>query len=101
MRRGAVALLEAGLRDTPPKCFARNAHYGYDGHMITESPESPVSSGNFKYQLRSVLDRVQHHGAHIPISRHREPAGIIVPMGWYERAAALMASHGGNGDSNG
>lgn len=53
------------------------------------SLEAAIPSGTFRHDMRSTLDRIQHHGARIPISRHKEPAAVIVPVDWYERAAAL------------
>ena len=85
-----------GSRDTPAKPLAWNAHHGYHGDMTIESP---IPAGELKLHMRPVLDRVQHHGAHIPVSRHGESVGMLIPMAWYEQAEALMSEHGPNGEN--
>jgi antitoxin (DNA-binding transcriptional repressor) of toxin-antitoxin stability system len=56
--------------------------------------ESSIQSKALRDDMRRVLDEVQHDGEHVTILRYSQPAGVIVPPGWHERAEALMAKYG-------
>ena len=77
-----------GRCDTLTEGLAPDVHNRYHGDMSEEIP-----SYRFRNDMHDVLNRVQHDGEHIPVTRYRQTSAFIVPPDWYERAAALMAEH--------
>ena len=48
-------------------------------------------SDEARRNLRVLLDVIAAHGEHVYILRYDKPAAVLVPVGWYEEAKALMA----------
>ena len=44
-----------------------------------------VRSDELRRNLRTLLDSVEHSGAHVTVLRYDKPAAVIVPVGWYEQ----------------
>ena len=44
--------------------------------------------------LGELVDRARLAGEPTLIMRNRKPGAVLVPVGWYEEAEALMSSHG-------
>lgn len=53
--------------------------------------DKQVRSDEARRNLRRLLDEVEARGARIMILRYDKPAAVLVPVDWYEDAAALMA----------
>lgn len=51
---------------------------------------SDQARGNF----RSLLNKVEHEGAHVTILRYKVPAAVLVPVKWHETATSALAALG-------
>ena len=49
--------------------------------------------------LGELVDRARLAGEPTLIMRYRKPGAVLVPLGWYEEAAALLDSAGNGPDS--
>jgi prevent-host-death family protein len=53
-----------------------------------------VQSDEARRNLRGLLNEVEHRGEHIVLLRYTTPSAVLVPVGWYERAAAALGPAG-------
>jgi prevent-host-death family protein len=45
-----------------------------------------VTPDGIRRGFRELLNLVEHDGAHLTVVRYGEPAAVIVPVEWYEKA---------------
>lgn len=49
-----------------------------------------VRSDEARRTFRTLLNEVEHQGAHVQVLRYDTPAAVLVPVPWYEAAQAAL-----------
>ena len=53
-----------------------------------------VQSDEARRNWRGLLNEVEHRGEHIILLRYTTPTAVLVPVGWYENALAILGPAG-------
>ncbi|MDH6110183.1 prevent-host-death family protein [Kitasatospora sp. MAP12-15] len=56
--------------------------------------DGPPTVDELRAQYAELMRRVQFDGAHVRIRRHGGPAGVAVPVDWYEQAKTVLEPAG-------
>ena len=62
-----------------------------EGTPLNPTPQK-ILSYDARQQFSKLLDNVEHHGAHVVISRYVTPAGVLIPYDWYQAALAVTGA---------